>query len=54
MECPICYCEIKDTDLEILKCGHKFNHECILLSFKNNTQYNTNNMKCIIYYKLYI
>ena len=39
MECPICYDKITDNNTEKLKCGHTFHHECILLSFKNNTQY---------------
>tara|TARA_Y100000590_G_scaffold179768_1_gene204937 strand:+ start:31831 stop:32238 length:408 start_codon:yes stop_codon:yes gene_type:complete len=40
MECPICYDKITDDNKEKLKCGHTFHHDCILLSFKNNTQYN--------------
>lgn len=44
-ECPICFCKIKEHELEVLTCGHKFHHTCILLSFKSNTQYNNSRVR---------
>ena len=36
--CSICYDNIdikKNEDITILKCGHKFHYNCILLTYKN-------------------
>ena len=37
-KCYICYDNIteNDKDISILKCGHKFHYDCILLTYKNN------------------
>lgn len=33
--CLVCYDELKEEDLSILKCGHKFHYECIHMTYKN-------------------
>ena len=48
-ECPICYESISDK--VTLKCGHNFNYNCILESYKsnlisNNLSYTYNRREC--------
>ena len=35
MECPICYEDIKQEDLVVLKCSHKFHYDCIMNEYKS-------------------
>lgn len=34
-ECPICYEELNDKNIETLLCDHKFHYDCILNVYKN-------------------